>query len=74
MFILTVVVMCLYLYPVSLVSRHLTNTYFREHLSVAASKYRNLHYFQCLNIAPMKKAWFMARMEKELWLQWSMSS
>ena len=40
-----------------LVSRVLKNTYFNEQFSVVASKYRNLHYVQCLNIVPTKKAW-----------------
>ena len=35
------------------------------------TRLRNLHYVQCLNIAPMEKAWFMALMEKELWTQWN---
>ena len=35
---------------------------------------RNLHYLQCLNIAPVEKALFMALMEKELWPQWNMPS
>ena len=37
--ILSVIAVCSYLYPVYLVSRVLKNTYFREHLSVVASKY-----------------------------------
>ena len=53
MLILSVILICSYLYPVCLVSRALKNTYFKEHLLVFASKYRNLHYDQCLNIAPM---------------------
>ena len=57
MLILSVIVMCSYLYPVCLVSRVLKNTYFKEQFSVVASKYRNLHYVQCLNIAPTEKAW-----------------
>ena len=57
MLILPVIVMCSYLYPVCLVSRVLKNTYFKEQFSVVASKYRNLHYVQCLNIAPTEKAW-----------------
>ena len=65
MLILSVIVMCSYLYPVCLFSRVLKNTYFKEHLSVVASKYRNLRYVQYLNIAPVEKAWFMALMEKE---------
>ena len=31
----------------------------------------NLHYVQCLNIAPMKETGFMALTEKELWSQWN---
>ena len=54
---LSVIVMCSYLYPVFLVSRVLKNTYFKEQLSVVASKYRNLHFVQCLNITPTEKAW-----------------
>ena len=57
MLILSVIAMCSYLYPVCLVSRVLKNTYFKEQFSVVASKYRNLHYVQCLNIAPTEKAW-----------------
>ena len=57
MLTLSVIVMCSYLYPVCLVSRVLKNTYFKEQFSVVASKYRNLHYVQCLNIAPTEKAW-----------------
>ena len=33
------------------------NTYFKQQFSVVASKYRNLHYVQCLNIAPTENAW-----------------
>ena len=57
MLTLSVIVMCSYLYPVCLVSRVLKNTYFQEQFSVVASKYRNLHDVQCLNIAPTEKAW-----------------
>ena len=57
MLTLSIIVMCFYLYPVCLVSRVLKNTYFKEQFSVVASKYRNLHYVQCLNIAPTEKAW-----------------
>ena len=57
MLTLSVIVICLYLYPVCLVSRVLKNTYFKEQFSVVASKYRNLHYVQCLNIVPTEKAW-----------------
>ena len=64
MLILSVIVMCSYLYPVCLVSRVLKNTYFKEHLLAFASKYRNLHYVQCSDIAPMEKAWFMTLMKK----------
>ena len=75
MLIFSVIVMCSYFYSVCLASRALTITFFKEHLSVAASKYsicdienkiRNLHYVQCSNIAPVKKAWFMASMEYTL--------
>ena len=38
------------------------------------TRLRTLHYVQCLNIAPMEKAWFMAAMDKELWPQWNISS
>ena len=38
---------------------------------ILKTRLRNLHYVQCLNIAPMEKAWFMAVMEKELWPQWN---
>ena len=72
--ILSVIVMCSYLYPVCLVSPVLKNTHFKEHLLVFASKYRNLHYVQCLNIAPMEKAWFMTLTKKELWPQWNIPS
>ena len=74
MLIFSVIVMCSYLYSVCLVSWVLKNTYLKEHLSVIASKYSicdtekktwNLHYVQCLNIAPTKKAWFMAPVDKE---------
>ena len=34
---------------------------------------RNLNYAQCLNIALMKKAWFIAPMEKALWCQWNIT-
>ena len=54
---LSVIAICFYLYPVCLVSWVLKNTYFKEQFSVVASKYRNLHYVQCLNIAPTEKAW-----------------
>ena len=37
--ILSVIVMCSYLYPVCLVSRVLSNSYFKEHLSVVDFKY-----------------------------------
>ena len=57
MLTLSVIVICLYLYPVCLVSRVLKNTCLKEQFSVVASKYRNLHYVQCLNIAPTEKAW-----------------
>ena len=53
----SVIAICLYLYPVCLVSRVLKNTYFKQQFSVVASEYRNLHYVQCLNIAPKEKAW-----------------
>ena len=33
-----------------------------------------LHYVQYLNIAPIEKAWFMAKMDKELWPQWNIPS
>ena len=65
--------MCSYLYSVRLVSLVLKNAYFKEHLSVVAFKYSlsdawkvilgNLKYVQCLNIALMEKARFMAPME-----------
>ena len=42
MLILSVTAMCSYLYSECLVSRVLKNTYFRENLSVVASKY-NIH-------------------------------
>ena len=57
MLTLSVIVMCSYLYPVCLVSRDLKNTYFKEQLSVVSSKYRSLHYDQCLNITQTEKAW-----------------
>ena len=72
MLIFSIIVMCSYLNLVCLVCRVLKNTYFKEHVSVVASKYsicdtekmlRNLSYVQCLNIAPLEKAWFMAPME-----------
>ena len=69
--ILSVIVMCSYLYPVCLVSPVLKNTHFKEHLLVFASKYSNLHHVQCLSIAPMEKVWFMALMKKELWPQYT---
>ena len=39
-----------------------TSQWLLPNISFAISKtrYRNLHYVQCLNIAPMEKAWFMA--------------
>ena len=74
MLILPVIVIRSYLYPVCLVSRVLKSKYFKEHLSVVASKYRSLHYVQCWNVVPTKKTWFMALMEKELWHQWNISS
>ena len=55
-----------------LVCRVLKNVYFKEHLSMIASKYsicvmkiifRNLNYIQCLNIAPMEKALLMTPIE-----------
>ena len=55
MLILPVIGMFSRLYPVCLVSQILKNTLFQEHLSVVISKYRNLHYVQCLNIAPEEK-------------------
>ena len=39
MLIFSITVMCPYLYSVSLVCRVLKNTYFKEYLSVVASKY-----------------------------------
>ena len=33
-----------------------------------------LHYVQCLNLAPMEKAWFMAPMDKKLRPQWNIPS
>ena len=57
MLTLSVIVICSYIYPMCLVSRVLKNTYFNEQFSVVASKYRNLHYVQCLNIVPTEKAW-----------------
>ena len=81
--IVSVIVMCLYPYSVRLVSRVLKNIYLKKHLSVIASKYniaiwktrlRTFQYVQCLNIAPMEKAWFMAPMDKELWPQWNIPS
>ena len=30
--------------------------------------------FQCLNLAPMEKAWFMAPMDKQLRPQWNIPS
>ena len=61
-----------------LVSWVLKNTYFKERLSVVAFNIaytvwktilRNLNYVKCLNLASMKKAWFMAPMEKTWWPQ-----
>ena len=71
MLILPVIAMYSMYYLVCLPSRVLKNTYFKEHLSAVASKHRNLHHVQCLNIASMEKAWFIALMEKESWLQWN---
>ena len=57
--------MCPYLYSGCLVWWVLKNTYFKEYLSVVASKYRicdtkaihsDLNCTQCLSIAPMEKA------------------
>ena len=42
--------------------------------AICKIRLRDLHYFQCLNIAPMEKAWFMALIEKELWPQWNIPS
>ena len=69
MLIFSIILMCFYLYSVRLVCRVSNN---KEQLSVVASKYsitiwktilRNLNYVQCLNIAPMEKAWFMVPMD-----------
>ena len=35
---------------------------------------RDLNYVKCLNIAPMKKVWFMVPMEKTLWPQLNIPS
>ena len=55
MWIFSIIVMCSYLYAVCLVCRVLKNIYFKEHLSVVASRYsicdmennRNLNYVLC---------------------------
>ena len=72
MLIISITVMCSYLYSVCLVSQVLKNTYFKEHFSVVVSKYslsdmekilRSLNYVHCLKIVQMEKAWFMVSME-----------
>ena len=72
MLIFSIIIICSYLYSVCLVSAVLKNIYFKKHLLVLASKWShairktipgNLNYVQCLNIAPIEKAWFMAPME-----------
>ena len=68
--ILSVIVMCPNLYPVCLVSRVLKNTHFKEHLLVFASKFRNLHYVQYLNIAPNRKAMVYDPNEKGIMESW----
>ena len=55
MLILPAIAMFSCLHPVCLVSQTLKSTYIKEHLSVGVSKYRNLHYAQCLNIAQWKR-------------------
>ena len=81
--VLSVIAMCSHLYPVWLVSRVLKSTISRNTFqwllpniafAIWKTRLRNLHYVQCLNIAPMEKAWFMALMEKELWPQWNIPS
>ena len=79
MLIISINVMCSYLYSVFLVSQVLKNTYLKEPLSVVAFNIAyglwktilwELNYVKCLNIAPMKKAWFMALMEEKFWHNW----
>ena len=69
MLIISIIVMCLYLYSLCMVCRDLNN---KGQVSVIVSNrgyaiwktiLRNLNYVQYLNIAPMDKAWFMAPME-----------
>ena len=69
MLIFAIIVRHSYLYSVLWLI--LKNTYFKEHPWVIVSKYnicntennRNLNYVYCLNLAPMKKAWFLAPVE-----------
>ena len=71
MLIFTIIVMYSYLYSVCLHCLVLKNTYFTEPPWVIASKYsisntednRNLIYVYCLNLALMKKVWFLAPLE-----------
>ena len=69
MLIFFVIVMRLHLYSMCLFYWFLNNTSFKEHISVIASDCsicytgNDLNYVQCLYIAPMVKAWFMAPME-----------
>ena len=71
------------IFSISLVSRVLKNTYLKEYLSVVAFNIaygvwkgilQNLNYVKCINIVPMKKAKFMAPVEKILWPQLNIPS
>ena len=72
MLIFSVLCMCLLPYSAEYsFCRFLNSIYFKEQIwllqNIAYAQYsiilRNLNYVQCLNIAPMEKAWFMAPME-----------
>ena len=68
MLVFSIIVMLPYLYSMCLVCRVFKSTYFKEHPWLIASKYGicdtgNLNYVQCLNLALMEKASFLALME-----------
>ena len=83
MLVFSIAVTCPYLYSVCLVYRVLKNTYFKEYISVVASKYcicnteNNTQEFKlCLNIALWKRHYLghqrnKAPVEKALRHQWN---
>ena len=76
MLIFSITVMCLYLYSECLVYRVLKKTYFKEHLSVVASKYRicdmdnntqEFKLFKCSILNHVFSQW----KRHDLWHQWN---